>query len=272
VNAPSPGWYPDPRDPTRRRRWDGERWTHDVADGAVADGDPGTAGAAPGDGRGRTIVLSALLVVVLALVGTVSFLVLGSDGDDAPTLTAAEQADDDREGGEGRDGPAETDPPDEGAADGPPEDDQDAAPADTEATLEEIDLDGQCTAVIDVSTDDPALARAWDHDCTYAPVELADDETRWIVVVASLNGGDFTGEEALDRASQEGLAGQVLWSSHYPSLNPDLWVVYDGPFESESAASSASSRFAGGAYPRELADDPSRRYCLASDGCTGERS
>lgn len=29
--SPSPGWYPDPSDPTLRRRWDGSAWTSETA-------------------------------------------------------------------------------------------------------------------------------------------------------------------------------------------------------------------------------------------------
>lgn len=39
---PDPGWYPDPRDPTRSRWWDGSSWT-----GHLHDGDPGDQAPAP---------------------------------------------------------------------------------------------------------------------------------------------------------------------------------------------------------------------------------
>jgi hypothetical protein len=29
LPMPEPGWYPDPEDPSRYRRWDGDRWTDD---------------------------------------------------------------------------------------------------------------------------------------------------------------------------------------------------------------------------------------------------
>jgi len=40
MNAPDPGWLPDPAGRHQYRYWDGARWTDDVADGGVAATDP----------------------------------------------------------------------------------------------------------------------------------------------------------------------------------------------------------------------------------------
>jgi hypothetical protein len=39
MNAPAPGWHPDPTSRHQYRYWDGARWTDDVADGGVASTD-----------------------------------------------------------------------------------------------------------------------------------------------------------------------------------------------------------------------------------------
>jgi hypothetical protein len=91
-----------------------------------------------------------------------------------------------------------------------------------------------------------------------------------VVVVQSLSGDDFTEAEALERVDTIGDGQQLLWSSHYPSLNPDLWVVIEGPFDGEAAAAARADEVGGGAYPRELSDDEDDRYCVAADGCMGQ--
>lgn len=134
-----------------------------------------------------------------------------------------------------------------------------------------IDLDGQCQVTLPLTQAQEEQIRAWDFpECTSAPVALAGAQERWIVVIASLNGDDFAESDAWERAAREG-GDAVLWSSHYPSLNPNLWVVFDGPFVDESLARDAANRRGGGAYERVLSDDEGDRYCLVADGCIGER-
>ncbi len=84
--------------------------------------------------------------------------------------------------------------------------------------------------------------------------------------MASLSGAEFTEDEALDRLD----TGQLLlWSSEYPSLNPGLWVIVEGPFETEAEAGRAARRIGNGAYPRALTDDTDDRYCALARGCAG---
>lgn len=45
MNAPAPGWHPDPTGRHQHRYWDGSRWTDDVADAGVASTDPVDGGA-----------------------------------------------------------------------------------------------------------------------------------------------------------------------------------------------------------------------------------
>jgi hypothetical protein len=40
MNAPAPGWQPDPTGRHEYRYWDGSRWSDDVSDGGVASTDP----------------------------------------------------------------------------------------------------------------------------------------------------------------------------------------------------------------------------------------
>jgi hypothetical protein len=48
MNAPAPGWHPDPSGRHEHRYWDGSRWTDDVADAGVAATDPLPGVAEPG--------------------------------------------------------------------------------------------------------------------------------------------------------------------------------------------------------------------------------
>ncbi len=140
--------------------------------------------------------------------------------------------------------------------------------------LVRVDFDGVCEAWLTPTELATQQIRPWEFpaQCPTAPVNLLGLDERWIVVVASLNGADFRYEEALSRAAGVDLHGQVLWSSHYPSLNPDLWVVYDGPFPTRAGASDAASRRGGASYPRVLSDDAGDRYCLdLVANCAGER-
>ncbi|MFA9445561.1 hypothetical protein [Egicoccus sp. AB-alg6-2] len=133
-----------------------------------------------------------------------------------------------------------------------------------------IEFDGRCEVEVEPAEQDDEL-RPWHFDaCEHAPIPLTGSQKRWIVVVASLWGEDFTEREARARVEATGGGAQLLWSSHYPSLNPDLWVVAEGPFDDEDAAQRAADRIGGGAYARELSDDEGDRYCIAADGCVGE--
>lgn len=136
-------------------------------------------------------------------------------------------------------------------------DEPDEAP---EAATVELGFDGVCTVVAaqDELAEDP---QPWHFDeCTSAPIELADrDDVRWIVVLASLSGADLDEAAARDRAAELGFDEQLLWSTHYPSLNPGFWVVYEGPFEDRDAAGAAADGFGDPAYARRLTLDPSER-------------
>jgi hypothetical protein len=134
-----------------------------------------------------------------------------------------------------------------------------------------VELGGPCGMVeLEVPVDrDATTLRAWDAEaCTFAPVVLGPGEQRWVVVRASLNGA--AADEASARASTERAgADGLLWSSYYASLNPDLWVVFDGPFASRDEAEAAAVRIGGGSYARVLSDDEGDRFCIAPGGCTG---
>lgn len=200
-----------------------------------------------------------------------------ADSDEPSDAEVAEDADDasggssaaPRRESEGEDGlPADADaqPGDEILSD-PPVGDRDPE------RFVRVDFDGVCFVDMleeEIYAGDP---RPWQFPqfCPSAPVDLTGVSERWIIVVASLNGDDFDYLGALERANREGLPGRVLWSTHYPSLNPHLWVVYDGPFADESGAASAARARGDASYPRVLSDDSADRYCVAADGCLGER-
>ena len=217
-------------------------------------------------------------VLVLLSVGlwVLAVLTTGSDAPDRDVVAGL-----DPDPGTTDDGPPSPDPgdapdpdtEDEGAAGEPDGDADDAendgSAGDEDTTTARIDFDGVCVVEVedDVSAEE---LRPWRfEECERAPIALEGTRPRWVAIVASLSGDDFTEAEALERV--EGDEDRlVLWSSHYPSLNPGLWVIVEGPFEGREAATSAAERLGGGAYPRALTDDEGDRYCVAADGCVGE--
>jgi hypothetical protein len=233
--------------------------------------------------RNAVIGLAALFLVAAGIVGAA---IIFTDPPEPPsvdgvsaldeTTTPAEAPEAPDEGGasdegeganEGNEGLME---PDDGEEDGGPDEAVEDPPEG-----ERIDFDGVCTVTVggsegsaeeaeegaagDEVADEP---RPWHFDeCTSAPVELADSgDQRWIVVLASLPRNEYDEGSARERADELGFEQQVLYSSHYPSLNPDLWVVYDGPFADEDEARTAAAEHGGGAYPRVLADEGGDRY------------
>lgn len=228
---------------------------------------PRSADALPSRPRRGTAVVIALAALLLG--GSIGAVIVLTGEDDAELAADA--------GGAGGDEPrqeAGNDVTGEDSEGTPDDSTQEAAGTsggagrtELEATRT-VDLDGACTAEVDANVPVDSV-QAWQlSECEWAPID-PDHDGRWILVVSSLNGGDFGAADAEQRAREYGLHGQVLWSSHYASLNPDLWVIYEGPFSSESAANRAA---APGSYPRLLSDDPDDRYCLAADGCVGERA
>lgn len=65
-DAPQPGWYPDPAEPSlRERRWDGAGWTDETR--AVPPAAPGAGAPPSGSSRGVWIGLGVVAVLGLAL-------------------------------------------------------------------------------------------------------------------------------------------------------------------------------------------------------------
>ncbi|MCC5947543.1 MAG: hypothetical protein JJT89_03715 [Nitriliruptoraceae bacterium] len=165
----------------------------------------------------------------------------------------------------GADGPEEGD-------DGEEAGDQDAADdvADGDAGgdgTQRVDFDGGCTAEL-APEELSAELRPWDLGaCPHAPIAVPDGEARYIVVTASLFPDEVDEQEARRRADAAGDEVVLLWSTHYPSLTPDLWVVAAGPFPDQDAADAEAQRRGGGAYVRGLVDEPGDRYCLVTEDC-----
>ena len=86
----TPGWRPDPKDPTRRRFWDGKRWSglSVSADEPLEDPteDP-ESGTTPGEEKERrsSRSLNIALAVALVLVVVIGVLLVLGVGDDTPT-------------------------------------------------------------------------------------------------------------------------------------------------------------------------------------------
>jgi hypothetical protein len=166
---------------------------------------------------------------------------------------------------------AEPDSEPDAEPDSEPDTEPDSEPPDPE--LATVTIDEVCTVEVSASERDAAPLRAWEYpDCVYAPVPVEERRERWIVVRASMGAGDFDARAAEERAKDLGVEGGVLWSSHYPSLNPNLWVVYEGPFPDAEAAREAAESVDGEAYARALTTDDDDRFCIAADGCVGERA
>jgi hypothetical protein len=283
-----PDWYPDPVDPAQERWWNGEEWTTDIR--RIRTGP--LAAPAPSRRPPRAALLAAGALGLLTILVVTAVIVLtggdrSGDIDDLPVAgdaeTGTDDADEDTADGDADDGAAGDDDTagegdgDAGEGDGDA-DDSGSEGADGEETTDEddpadagdggvIDLDGQCEVDLDEVPDADGDLRAWDVPaCTYAPVDLGSG-SRWIVVIASLDGTANDGPAAETRADGFSGAEGVLWSSHYPSLNPGWWVVYDGPFDGQDAATEAAEARGGGAYPRLLSDDTGDRYCIAAGGC-----
>ena len=130
MNAPTPGWNPDPTGRHEYRYWDGTRWTDDVSDNGVTSVDPvdggaadatapldptqqygaagGGYGAQPGYGQGptsgqypgqpvRSGPSTGLIVGLAAVAGVLNvgnvFLVTRDGGDDDAATTGGDEVD-----------------------------------------------------------------------------------------------------------------------------------------------------------------------------------
>lgn len=292
------GWYPDPHGETGAERWfDGTAWTWDVRDATwpvtphvdhtqqmapVAASEtfvpPPTADAPAQHGplpppRTPGALVALLGIVLLAGFGAIWWAVSSENADESQEEVAdsgsveVPDPDADTDGEESAAAPLQGDSGQTESVEDPNVDSSTDEPM-----LVELDFDGACTVETTSQDAESAPLRPWQFpECDWAPVPLDPGERRWIVVVSSLNGFDFDDQNATARANSVNGA-QVLWSSHYPSLNPDLWVVFRGPYRSEADAAAAASATGSGAYARELSDDAGDRYCDATDGCRGERS
>ncbi len=296
-DGPTPaGWYEDPYGEATWRWWNGNAWSTATRLDGRASGTPvATSGVATGqavpsaagpeelfapdrqDRRRATLGLGALALVAALIVGS-AILFTGNRDDLAvgevpganeppPTTEGSEEATQDETLDSDAGTPSDTTDDtleEEGAEPSEP----DEAPGDTGTV--QLDFDGVCTVEVEAEdVDDP---RPWHFDeCTSAPIELTAGDERWVVVIASLSDEGYDEVAARERAAEEGFEDNLLWSSHYPSLNPGLWVVFDGPFGDQQEARSAAAEIGGGSYPRVLSDDDDDRYCVAADGCVGDQ-
>jgi hypothetical protein len=138
------GWYPDPRDASRRRYWDGERWSELTATGdatpsagAAADtGDPGAQG--PRDRRGLLLIAAAVAVVLV--LGAAGWAVLGGSDDATDDAAASSTSASSTTAGSGPDATDPTPAPSAPASTAAPDD---AAPT---TTADASPTDGPCEA------------------------------------------------------------------------------------------------------------------------------
>jgi hypothetical protein len=113
-----------------------------------------------------------------------------------------------------------------------------------------VDLHGACRVEVQ-NEDDPDQLQPWTFpECEHAPLDPTDPDERWIVVVSSFSSAENAQREAQARGEDQD--PQLLWSSHYPSLRPELWVVFEGPFPDRRTAREEADRLGAGAYVRLL--------------------
>lgn len=256
------GWYVDPTDESARRWWDGSSWTQETQ----ADPTPSVLT----DRRTLVGALIAVTALLLLAGGAVTAMWLGDDEVAASDETSAAEDASDEDGSGSRELENSEDPESsDDATDAQARDGADGDWADGERIT--VDFDDVCRVEVDRDRAEAGNLRPWDAGCASAPIQLERGESRWIVVVSSLNGVDFDQAAAIERSQDRGLSSEVLWSSHYPSLNPGLWVVFDGPFIDEQAANATAAARDDGSYARVVSDDNDDRYCNAADGCRGER-
>jgi hypothetical protein len=267
----APGWYVDPTGAAALRWWDGTAWTDRIKNRRES-------------ASVRKLSHLAAVTAVFLLLGGVGFfggrwLLTGERDDGTFAIDRSNQsptaAAEDRTSGNDLEleEPESSTPAGDGSEPNSGPESQDPSNTTTEPVdpLLTINFDGVCDAQVPRSIAEAGGVRPWNVGCATAPVSL-EFGPRWIIVVASLNGADTTESDARDRAASVGLSGKVLWSSHYPSLNPNLWVVYDGPYLDEATARASAQRRGADSYARTLSDSEGDRYCLAADGCVGERA
>jgi hypothetical protein len=232
--------------------------------------------------RLASTVLGGLLVTSLLFWGALLVTTggdrtrsLAASGPDQPATTSGEEAlspgvevPDDEEALADEDPPAATAGDDEPSRDHPGADREEAeGDGRTDAAAEEpdgpegtvvLELDGRCEVEVDAAEeDDPRVHQAWRHpECDLAPLDPTHPDERWIVIVASFSGEQAARDQAAARAARGGHEPKLLWSSHYPSLRPDLWVVYEGPFRDRATATSTADELGPGAYLRQLRPQP----------------
>lgn len=226
-------------------------------------GAPGGGPAGPGaqvrtwltEHRGATAVVAGLAAASLLLWGGLA--VVASDPSDRPG-----RADRDTVAGGADDG-ASTDTSDTDDADTAPDGDADGADDGTDADergegadddAEDADADDEDADAEDADDEDDEDTPGPSPD-DHEPLDPSRGDERFIVVVASYASGPSAQRDAEAWAEREGHEPQLLWSSHYPALQPDLWVVFEGPYPDRDAARAAADRLGGGAYLRDLAAD-----------------
>ena len=187
---------------------------------------------------------------------------VGTDAGEASAGSGGAAAGDETGGGdasvgqqEGGDGPGAADEGDDAESTDAADERDDAEATDADAA------DGEETDPADGEDADPA-----DGDDPSRPIEVEGSQAAWVAIVSSLSGDEFSESAARGRLAP---GQQLLWSSDYPSLNPGLWVIVEGPFDREAEARSAARRLGSGAYPRVLTEDEGDRYCALARGCSG---
>lgn len=129
-----PGWYPDPRDPSRHRYWDGERWSELAAADAPGSTEPDAGEGAPSGTTARpprTVVIALVLAAVALLAVAAWILTRDGDGGDeertgSPTTAITPDA-------SGEDPPSGSDTT-TSPSDPPPSDPSDPSPTDAPPT------------------------------------------------------------------------------------------------------------------------------------------
>jgi hypothetical protein len=124
------------------------------------------------------------------------------------------------------------------------------------------------TTTVTVSTGSGSTGTTTSNDCGGEPTSAADDswpngQNGWMAILSSKPTDTYTFADFCQRlhtAEGQGLTNLgIINSTYYSSLNPDYWVLYEGPFDTHAEATAAAQSAQAdwpGAYPRQITDAP----------------
>jgi hypothetical protein len=201
----APGWYTDPKDASRRRYWDGERWSELAAGTGTTRRVDASHPGADTDRRPLLVALAALTVVAL---GTVGWVVTRDDDTAEPSPTTAGTSDTTTSASPGSPAPAGDPTPTSAGTE--PTATQPADPSETTTTSSEPTSQPDPAALVPCQVDDQLLLGLLRQ---HPPLEAFADE---LVVERVRCLGDWASAIAYAESTDSALAlfrrDQGTWS------------------------------------------------------------